>query len=340
MKIVGYGVIALAVVVGIAAALAASWFLLVGGILDLADGRVVSSGIPRIDDWNSEYSDDWGRTRVGLLKVFVLEPIALVLIALVTRALIGAGRALVRRAAPAPSQPVPADVPVAAAVAPAPDLVAVGAPLPASSPPTWGADDDAGTREPEPIPDTEQWPEPVAEAEPPAEPAPEPEPVFEPVPFLEEEPVFEPDPVVVASAAAVAPSDLPSLGATIPLETMRAEHETIEVTLLEVVDPVGAASPNRPDRYVAVRLAVEKSGSGQFEDMPTAGAFLVGADGERYRTGAQKVEPALREIRLSAGERCDGYLSFKLPAGIAPASFRFTPNLGLASETGEWQLAG
>ena len=258
MKIVGYGVIALAVVVGIAAALAASWFLLVGGILDLADGRVVSSGIPRIDDWNSEYSDDWGRTRVGLLKVFVLEPIALVLIALVTRALIGAGRASCavpprrrvsrcrrrarggrrgprarsRRGRRAPACLVPRD------------LGSRRRRRHRRSP----------SRSPSRFRDTEQWPEPVAEAEPPAEPAPEPEPVFEPVPFLEEEPVFEPDPVVVASAAAVAPSDLPSLGATIPLETMRAEHETIEVTLLEVVDPVGAASPE-PARSVRRRPA-------------------------------------------------------------------------------------
>ena len=74
--------------------------------------------------------------------------------------------------------------------------------------------------------------------------------------------------------------------------------------------------------------------------MPTAGAFLIGDDGERYRTGAQKLEPALREIRLAAGERCEGYLSFKLPTGVSAAGFRFTPNLGLATDAGEWQLAG
>ena len=92
------------------------------------------------------------------------------------------------------------------------------------------------------------------------------------------------------------------------------------------------------DRYVAVLLEVHNPGGGTFEDMPTGGAFVIGSDAESYRTGAQKMEPALREIRLEPGDRCEGYLSFKLPAGIRPAGFRFTPNLGLAPDTGEWAL--
>ncbi len=85
-------------------------------------------------------------------------------------------------------------------------------------------------------------------------------------------------------------------------------------------------------------LEVSNPGSQPFEDMPTGGALLVGSDGQVYRTAAQKQQPALREVRLGLRERCEGYLSFKLPGGVAPAEFRFTPNLGLAADTGEWQL--
>ncbi len=330
MRILGYGLIGLAVVLGTAAALAVSWYLLVGGILDLADGRTVTSGIARIDEWNSQYAEEWGRTRVGLLKVFVLEPIALVLIALAARALVEAGRALVNRA-PAPA-PAIAATPVVAELAPIhePATVAAAASAPAAP---WTAAAGAGEPaaspfEPEPEPEPEREPE--AEAEPACR-----------SPCCRRSPsTWHPSPSPGPTDLEPVPAGGQSIGATIPLATMGADGGTIAVTLLDVLDPVGRASPDRPDRYVAVRLAVENDGSAQFDDMPTAGAFLIGDDGERYRTGAQKLEPALREIRLAAGERCEGYLSFKLPTGVSAAGFRFTPNLGLATDAGEWQLAG
>jgi hypothetical protein len=328
VRILGYGLIGLAVVLGTAAALAVSWYLLVGGILDLADGRTVTSGIARIDEWNSQYAEEWGRTRVGLLKVFVLEPIVLVLIALAARALVEAGRALVNRA-PARA-PAIAATPVAE-LEPIHEPVAVAEPASAPAAP-WTAAATAGEPaaspfEPEPEPETEAETEPVPEPMLP----PEPEHVAEPEQVAGPDPGTDLEPV---------PAGGQSIGATIPLATMGADGGTIAVTLLDVLDPVGRASPDRPDRYVAVRLAVENDGSAQFDDMPTAGAFLIGDNGERYRTGAQKLEPALREIRLAAGERCEGYLSFKLPTGVSAAGFRFTPNLGLATDAGEWQLAG
>ena len=106
MKIIGYGVIVTAVALGVAAALAATWFFLVGGILDLADGRTIAGGLGRIDEWNREYADRWGRTRLGLLKVFVLAPIALVIIALAVRVLLSLGRRLAG-SAPKPEAPAP-----------------------------------------------------------------------------------------------------------------------------------------------------------------------------------------------------------------------------------------
>ena len=332
MRILGYGLIGLAVVLGMAAALAVSWYLLVGGILDLADGRTVTSGIARIDEWNSQYAEEWGRTRVGLLKVFVLEPIALVLIALAARALVEAGRALVNRA-PAPAPAIVA-TPVVAELAPIHEPVTVAAAASAPAAP-WTAAARAGEPAASPFEPEPEQPEPEREPEAEAEPVPEPMP--EPMLPPEPEHVAEPDP---GTDLEPVPAGGQSIGATIPLATMGADGGTIAVTLLDVLDPVGRASPDRPDRYVAVRLAVENDGSAQFDDMPTAGAFLIGDDGERYRTGAQKLEPALREIRLAAGERCEGYLSFKLPTGVSAAGFRFTPNLGLSTDAGEWQLAG
>jgi hypothetical protein len=347
MRIIGHGLIVLAVVVGVAAALAVSWYFLLGGILDLAGGRSLSSGIGRIDDWNAEYVEKWGRTRVGLLKVFVLEPIALVLIALAARALAAAGRALVDRAPERRARP--ADVPALAAAPlaasadePIGEISPVRTPEPVLAlseqdpyepPPVWVPEPEPPAAEPLARSEPEFPPEPPPPPEP--EPLPEPDPLPpEPAPLPEPEPppVPEPEP---EPRPALSPG-IVRAGDTLALRTL--EGAPVDVTVVETTDPVGAVVPGREDRYVAVRMRVENPGATTFEDMPTGGALVVGDDGERYRTAAQKAEPALREIKLAPGESCDGFLTFKLPVGVQPAGFRFTPNLGLGPETGEWAL--
>lgn len=309
MKIIGYGVIVTAVALGVAAALAATWFFLVGGILDLADGRTIAGGLGRIDEWNREYADRWGRTRLGLLKVFVLAPIALVIIALAVRVLLSLGRRLAG-SAPKPEAPAPQ----------------------ATEPQGIPAQPETQVAEPELAPTAEVWDHSAHWDVPrlPAAPIPQPPADEAPADAAElPEVVAQPELVDLSSAAAI--------GDAISLRAL-TEGGTIVATIRDVVDPVGNLAGVGADRYVAVLLEVHNPGGGTFEDMPTGGSFVIGSDGERYRTGAQKMEPALREIRLEPGDRCEGYLSFKLPAGIRPAAFRFTPNLGLAPDTGEWAL--
>jgi len=313
MKVIGYGVMAIAVVLGAAAALALTWFFLVGGILDLADGRVLTSGLARVDEWNREYADRWGRTRLGLVKIFVLEPLAIVLVTLVTRALLRLGRALVRqpaREAPAPPAVVP----------PADEQPAPAGPEPESEP------DPA----PEPTPEealVEPWDEPSGWELPPLPAAIGPEPASEAAPS----PEMPPEPVVPAAETATG-------GEAISIPTLTS-GATLEVSVRAFVDPIGSPPPDAAERYVAVLVEIRNAGQAAFDDLPTGGAFVIGSDDARYRTGAQRLEPALREISLAAGERCEGYLSFKLPVDVRPVGFRYTPNMGLAPETGEWELS-
>lgn len=253
MKIIGYGVIVIAVALGVAAALAATWFFLVGGILDLADGRTISSGLGRIDEWNREYADRWGRTRLGLLKVFVIEPIALVIIALAARALVSFGRRLAGDARrPAVSEPHADELP--------------GLP---TGPETRVA-------EPEPPPPVEAWDHSPQWDVPPLPAALIPSPAAEEAtrtPAELPEDVHEPELVDLAPAAGI--------GDTISLRAL-AGGGTIDATIRDVVDPVGSPTEIGADRYVAVLLEVHNPGGGTFEDMPTGGAFVIGSDAESY----------------------------------------------------------
>lgn len=77
MPLRALGVVWLAVVGGAitVVGIAATWFVFLGGILDLFTDKMLTSGITRIDDANRDALATYGGTPVGLFKVFILEPL-------------------------------------------------------------------------------------------------------------------------------------------------------------------------------------------------------------------------------------------------------------------------
>lgn len=79
-KILGYAVMTIVTGTGIVVALGASWFLFIGGVLDIFTDRTLNSGIDWVDDWNRDHLISWGSTAVGLFKIFVVEPVVVTVI--------------------------------------------------------------------------------------------------------------------------------------------------------------------------------------------------------------------------------------------------------------------
>lgn len=288
LKIIGYGWTTLAVLAGVSLCLLAAWPLLVGGGFDLAGGRVLETQIGRLDELNREYRGEWGAFQVGLLKIFILEPVMILVVALATRALASVGLALARRTGPASGA--------------APRLPALTGTIPAET-------------------------------------------VAAPEAGLPVETVAALEPEVAAEAAGAnargARSSACRVGEAVVLRGIDRERSRVETTLLEVVDPVpaGAGASNEGHRYVALHLRLRNAGDVPFEDLPTGGAVLIGDDGRGYRAARHRMQPALGEVRITPGQSCDGFLTFEVPEGAALRAFRFTPNVGVSGDSGEWDLS-
>ena len=55
--------------------LVGSWFLFIGGLFDIFSDRMLTSGIAAIDDANRQALIDDSHAAVGLVKIFILEPV-------------------------------------------------------------------------------------------------------------------------------------------------------------------------------------------------------------------------------------------------------------------------
>ncbi|MEX0815932.1 MAG: hypothetical protein WD027_00665 [Gaiellales bacterium] len=77
LKIVGWAWIGVATGALIIAGIAASYFLLIGGIFDLFTDRTLSSGIGWVDEQNRDLIANYGSGVVGAVKIFFGEPLLL-----------------------------------------------------------------------------------------------------------------------------------------------------------------------------------------------------------------------------------------------------------------------
>lgn len=83
LKLVGYGWIGIFGIAALVIGVAASYFIFIGGIFDLFTDRTLTSGIGWVDERNRDYLARHGDVTVGLVKVFLGEPVVLTLASIV-----------------------------------------------------------------------------------------------------------------------------------------------------------------------------------------------------------------------------------------------------------------
>lgn len=82
LKVIGYLWMGLVYGAFILFGLAASYFLFIGGLMDLFTDRTLTSGIEWVDERNREFIAERGQTVAGLLKLVVGEGIVIVVCSL------------------------------------------------------------------------------------------------------------------------------------------------------------------------------------------------------------------------------------------------------------------
>ncbi|MEO3782431.1 DUF4352 domain-containing protein [Actinocorallia sp. B10E7] len=122
------------------------------------------------------------------------------------------------------------------------------------------------------------------------------------------------------------------------------EELKIAVTVLKVVNTKSTdefTTPEKGNRFVAVRLALKNVGSQAYDDSPSNGAKLIDADDQQYDaalvTGVA-AGPLLDTVKLAPGKGRQGVIVFSVPKKTKLAGFQFALDSGFAPQTGEWTL--
>lgn len=139
-----------------------------------------------------------------------------------------------------------------------------------------------------------------------------------------------------------------TLGQALTLYGFQA-GEKMSVTLTKVIpgarpgDPFSA--PGAGDQLYAVQFRLANTGSAAYDDAPSNGTKLVDSAGRSYSptfmidsvTGCPMFA-AVEQIK--AGGSHQGCMAFQIPATAKITAVRFALDSGLASQTGQWSVAG
>jgi hypothetical protein len=127
------------------------------------------------------------------------------------------------------------------------------------------------------------------------------------------------------------------LGDTIALKTV---DTTWKVTPLKVkyfrTIKVGHKVIAR--RLTGVMLEIQNAGRKPISDTPSIGALLITVDGQELDAFSGLTGPHIMgEVWIAPGDERRGWICFKASKGSADR-FRFTPDSGVADQSGEWLL--
>jgi Domain of unknown function (DUF4352) len=125
--------------------------------------------------------------------------------------------------------------------------------------------------------------------------------------------------------------------------------EKMSVTLTKVIPGAQPgdqfSAPGAGDQLYAVQFKLANTGSAAYDDAPSNGTKLVDSAGKSYSptfmvdsvTGC----PMFAAVeQIAAGGAHEGCLAFQIPATAKITEVRFTLDSGLASQTGQWTVAG
>ena len=100
--------------------------------------------------------------------------------------------------------------------------------------------------------------------------------------------------------------------------------------------------PGPGKRYVAAQFRITNTGTVQYVDSPSNGAFVFDAKGHKYRTtfavsGIRQGAVFDAAVSLAAGESNRGFLVFEVPKSSKIRKIRFSQNSGFGSRA-EWSI--
>lgn len=148
-----------------------------------------------------------------------------------------------------------------------------------------------------------------------------------------------------AGSSAKGASGTARIGSSITLAGNDAgEQMTVTVTrvLRHAVPTSDFEAPQAGDRLYAVQFRLADTGSLAYSDAPDNGAVLVDSAGQSYQSTIASVIgchtfPGTENI--PAGGTGLGCVVFEVPAKAVIVSVQFTLDSGMASQTGQWDIA-
>lgn len=120
----------------------------------------------------------------------------------------------------------------------------------------------------------------------------------------------------------------------------------ITVTAIRVADPAratdGFSSPDKGNRYVAVRFRFTNTGTVAYDDSPSNGAKVIDAQGQQFDSDlVEKINAGVllpAQVKTPPGGVVVGYIVFQVPRGSKVAKVQFSMDSGFG-QTGEWTVS-
>ncbi|NUR51250.1 MAG: hypothetical protein HOV71_24250 [Hamadaea sp.] len=137
----------------------------------------------------------------------------------------------------------------------------------------------------------------------------------------------------------------PGLGDTLTL-TGDVTGDVVAVTPMKVADPATAADdgsqPAAGSKLVGVQFRLQNAGSSVYSDAPDNCATLIDAAGQRFSPTIADITAGPRfpgVVTVNPGGSALGWITFSIPSAAQVTGVQFTPDSGVATETGEWTLS-
>ncbi|MGW7001405.1 DUF4352 domain-containing protein [Streptomyces sp. NPDC054933] len=146
-------------------------------------------------------------------------------------------------------------------------------------------------------------------------------------------------------AKAAAPKKTASVGDSLTL-TGQTSGNQLTVTLKQWSTSVQGSndfeSPQPGKTWVAGQFEIKNTGSNAYSDSPSNCVQAADASGQRFpatiATGISNGPLMTSDMKLAPGDKALGWIVFEVPTGTKVATVQFTPNSGMADQTGQWAV--
>lgn len=101
-------------------------------------------------------------------------------------------------------------------------------------------------------------------------------------------------------------------------------------------------NPALRQTWVAGQFEIKNTGSSAYSDSPNNCVQAADASGQRlsatFVSGISNGPIMTSDMKLTPGDKALGWIVFEVPAGTKVATVQFTPNSGMADQTGQWAI--